>query len=215
MRVAGILGAIVLSATVATAYVPSLVFESLGGSLQIAQSVPCGDEVNVSTPIAGGRMEVIPLVGMRTGGVEAGFHLTRLDVSFAPFAVQHSCKGLRAAVEYRAIGVKLTKGVQFTGEEVGAPEDQIYRFTIPKEDFLIFQTVVSTEPAPQPQTAYQKPSQDVTGLIDLRQGTVELNVVVASQLHFRAGCIQNRCRIDEKLDGTLTTQLRAQVPARR
>ena len=214
--VAGILSAMVLSAPVALAYIPSLVFTDLGGSLQIVQDVPCGNVVNVSTPIAGGRMEVIPLAGMRTGGVDAGFQLTHMELSFAPFAVQHQCKGIRATAEFRAIGAQLVKAVSFTGEALGAPEDQIYRFTIPKEEFLIFESVVDNAPVPQPQTAYKKPSEDVTGLIDLRQGTTQMQVVLTSELRFRAGCVGNRCRIDEVRQGTQTTNVRAaiQVPRR-
>ena len=209
--VAGILSAMVLSAPVALAYIPSLIFTNLGGSLQIVQDVPCGDVVNVSTPIAGGRMEVIPLVGMRTGGVDAGFHMTRMELSFAPFVVQHQCKGIRATAEFRAVGAQLAKAVSFTGEAVGAPEDQIYRFTIPKEEFLIFESVVDNAPVPQPQTAYKKPSEDVTGLIDLRQGTTQMQVGLNSELRFRAGCIGDRCRIDEVRRGTQTTNVRAAI----
>ena len=213
--VAGVLGAVVLSAPLAQAYLPSLVFTDLGGSLQIVQDVPCGGVVNVSTPIAGGRMEVIPLVGMRSGGADAGFQLTRMELSFAPFAVQHQCKGLRATAEFRAIGAQLAKGVSFTGEPVGAPEDQLYRFTIPKEEFLIFESVVDNAPVQQPQTAYQKPSEDVTGLIDLRQRTMQMNLVLTSELHFRAGCIRDRCRIDEVRQGTQTTNVRAAMQSPR
>lgn len=212
--VAGILGAIVLSAPLATALVASLNFTNLGGRLHILQAVPCGEVMNVTTPVAGGRMDVTPSqVGTRTGG-GAAFHLTRLELFFTPFSVQHSCKGLRATVEFREIGVQLAGAVKFTGEAVGAPEDQLYRFTIPKEDFLIFESVVSDEPVQQPQTKYMKPSEDVTGLIDLRQGTTQLNVVVASQLRFRTGCIGTRCRIDELLAGTQTAEVRGTIPHR-
>ena len=213
--VAGVLGAMVLSAPLATAYVPSLIFNNLGGQLQIVQSVPCGETVNVTTSIANGIMEVTPpRVGTRVGG-GTGFNLTRLELFFTPFSVQHSCKGIRATAAFREIGVQLVGAVRFTGEPVGAPEDQIYRFTIPKEEFLIFESVADNAPVPQPQTAYKRPSEDVTGLIDLRQGTSELHVVLASRLRFRAGCIRDRCRIDEELGGTLTTDLRAQISARR
>ena len=210
--VAGVLGAIVLSAPLATAYVPSLIFTNLGGQLQIVQGVPCGEVVNVTTAIADGRMEVTPPpVGTRDG---TKFHLTRLELFFTPFSVQHSCNGIRATAAFREIGVQLAAGVQFTGEVVGAPEDMIYRFTIPKNEFLIFESIVSNEPVQQPQTAYKKPSEDVTGVIDLRQGTAELRVVLTSQLHFRAGCIGTRCSIDEVREGTQTTDIRGTIPPR-
>ena len=39
------------------------------------------------------------------------------------------------------------------------------------------------------------------GLIDLRRQTVQLNVVLTNQLHFRAGCEGERCVVDERLTG--------------
>ena len=212
--VAGVVSAMVLSAPLATARVPSLIFANLGGQLHIVQGVPCGEVVNVTTSIAGGRMEVTPPpVGTRTGG-GTEFHLTRLELSFTPFSVQHSCKGIRATAEFREIGVQLAGGVKFTGELVGPPEDMTYRFTIPKEKFLIFESVVSNEAVEQPQTTYKKPNEDVTGLIDLRQGTTQLHVALATRLRFRAGCIRDRCRIDEEHDGTQTTDVRGSIPPR-
>ena len=210
--VAGILSAVVLSAPLATAYGPSLVFKNLAGQLNILQAVPCGEVVNVTTSIADGRMEVTPPPPRTQGGTE--FHLTRLELFFTPFSVQHSCQGIQATAEFREIGVQLAAGVKFTGEAVGAPEDQVYRFTIPKEQFLIFESVVTNEPVQQPQTRYRKPSEDVTGLIDLRQGTTELHVVLTTQLHFRAGCIGTRCSIDEVREGTQTTDVRGTIPPR-
>ena len=81
-------------------------------------------------------------------------------------------------------------------------------FTIPKEQFLIYESVLNNAPVRQPDTSYQRPSEDVTGVIDLRRQTVQLHVVMTSELRFRAGCQGDRCAIDETHTGTTTTDIR-------
>ena len=201
--IAGVLGAIVLSAPVAPARTSSLVLANFAGTLRISQPVPCNSVVNLSTPVEGGMMDITP-VRTREG---VRFHLTRLEMMYAPFGVRHKCKGVTAAVDFREVGVRLANAVTFNGEPIGRPEEQLYRFSIPKEQFMVFQSIVDNQPVPQPQTSYKKASEDVTGVIDLRQNTVQLQVALASRLHFRAGCVRNRCAIDEERDGTQVTDL--------
>jgi len=203
--VAGVLSAIVLSAPLATAYVPSLIFTNLTGQLRILQGVPCGEVVDVTTSIAGGRMEVTPLP-QRSDAIGGGvsFHLTRLELFFTPFSVQHECNGVGGTVEFREIGVRLVDAVRFQGESLGGT---LYRFTIPKEEVLILESVVTNIPVQQPQTRYERPSEDITGVIDLGRRTAELHVALASRVRFRAGCIGKRCLIDEVREGTQTTDV--------
>ena len=122
--VAGVVSAIVLSAPLAMAVGPKLVFNNLGGRLQIEQDVPCGAVVNIATSVADGRMEMTPSPQGRDPLSAVLFDLTRLELFFAPFNVQHECFGLRANAEFREIGVRLASGVTFTGEPVGPPEDR-------------------------------------------------------------------------------------------
>lgn len=205
--VAGVLSAMVLSSPLAMAFVQPLIFTNLTGPLRIVQGVPCGGVVEVSTSIAGGRIDITPSV-QRDGALGAAqFHLTRLELFVTPFSVRHECNGIKATAEFREIGVRLARSVRFTAEAIGGSKDQLYRFSIPKEQFLLFESVLDNAKVQQPETRYKRPSEDVTGLIDLRQGTVELHAVLSSKLLFRAGCVGARCVIDEVQKGTQTADL--------
>jgi hypothetical protein len=205
--VAGVLSAMVLSSPLAMAFVQPLIFTNLTGTLHIVQGVPCRGVVDISTKIADGRMEITPWLQRGGAGEAMLFHLTRLEVFFTPFSVKHECNGIKATAEFREIGVQLARSVRFTGEAIGRHEDQQYRFSIPKEQFLIFESVLDNAPVQQPETAYKRPSEDVTGLIDLRRGTTELHIVLSSKLRFRAGCAGKRCVIDEEREGIQTTDV--------
>jgi hypothetical protein len=208
--VVGILSAVVLSAPLAMAFGQKVTFTNVSGRLQVTQDIPCGAVVNITTSVADGRLEITPSPQDRDGRV-VGFDLTRLDLFVTPFSVNHECLGQRATAEFREIGVRLANPVSFTGAATGRPEDGVYRFSIPKDQVLIFESVVDNQPVPQPQTAYQRPSEDVTGEIDLVRGTTRMHVVLSSKLRFRAGCVGKRCAIDEELKGTQTMDLSASI----
>ena len=205
--VAGILSAIVLSSPLAMAFVQPLIFTNLTGTVRIVQGVPCGGVADVSTSIADGRMDLTPIPQRGDVLGVALFHLTRLELFVTPFSVKHTCNGIDATADFKEIGVRLAKSVRFTAEVVGGREDQQYRFTIPREQFLIYESVLDNAPVQQPETSYRRPSEDVTGLLDLRRGTAQLHIVLSSKLRFRAGCVGNRCVIDEERDGRQTTDV--------
>ena len=209
--VAGILGAMALSASLAMAFVPSLVFTNLRGTLHVEQGVPCGGLVDVTTPIADGRMEIRPSASPRTDAIGGGvlFDLLRMEVFMTPFTVQHECLGLTATADFREIGVQLARHVNFTAEPIGSLEDRRYRFTIPKGQVLLFESVRDNMPVPQPEKSYQKPSEDVTGEIDLRRRSAKLHITLTSELHFRAGCVGKKCAIDEVDAGKQTVDVSA------
>ena len=164
-------------APVAMALVPKLIITNSEHAAR-QPGVPCGDVVDMTTSIADGRMEITatPLRADVLGPLPVTFDLTRLELFFTPFKVHHECLGISATVAFREIGVRLARAVRFTGEGV----DGQYRFSIPKEQFLIFETVLDNLPFRQPETRYQRPSEDVTGVIDPRLGTAQLHVVLAS-----------------------------------
>jgi hypothetical protein len=134
--------------------------------------------------------------------------LTRLTMFLSPFHVEANCNDVRGFVEFREIGVQLASAVRFKAQPVSGRDPAVVRFSIPKEQFLIYESVVDNAPVRQPESAYRKPSEDVTGLIDLRRQTVQLHVVLTPELRFRAGCVDNRCTIDETHRGTITTDVR-------
>jgi len=207
--IAAVVTAMVLSAPVAMAIGSKVVFTRLRGDLHVVQGVPCGGAIDVRTTVADGQMEVTPSAASRTDGAArpVRFDLTRLDLFFTPFAAHHDCLGVSALVDFREIGVRLANAVTFTGEPVGELEDRLYRFSIPKSQVLIFESVLDNMPVPQPETAYQRPSEDVTGEIDLRRGTAQLHIALATQLRFRVGCVGQHCLIDELRNGTQTADV--------
>ena len=202
------LGALVLPATVARAQSP-LTITDVSGNVHIQQRVPCGDPVDVTLPIQDGLIQITPrIVAADITENEVLFDLTRLDLSLSPFRVERTCSGISALVDFRKIDVQLAKVLRFAGEETGGLESRLYRFRIPKEQFLIVETVEDNLDVPQPEKAFQRPSEDVTGLIDLRHRTFQIHVALADTLRFRAGCVGGgRCLIDQPQDGTQTSDV--------
>jgi hypothetical protein len=197
--------AIMLSATMAHAAPRPLTITDVSGAARIQQGLPCENTVDLTTPITEGFM------GMTWSPLTRGevlIDLTRLNMSLSPFHVEANCNDVRAFVEFREIGVQLASAVRFKAQPVSGRDPAVVRFRIPKEQFLIYESVVNSLPIQQPEMAYRRPSEDVTGLIDLRQQTVQLHVVLTPQLRFRAGCVDGRCAIDETRAGTITTDLR-------
>ena len=98
------------------------------------------------------------------------------------------------------IGVTLAGAVTFDVEPDGD-------FVIPKEDFLLKESFVDNKKA---KTAYKKPSEDVTGNLDLAGGTMRIHFVIGGRLLFRAGCDRNgeNCIINEEKSGTQSTDVR-------
>jgi len=181
----------------------------LSGRVHIQQDVPCGDPVDLNLNILDGEMDIAPRSITRG---EAVFDLARLVVFVTPFSVSRACMGISATADFREIGLQLATALRFTAEETGPLGSGLYRFVIPKEKFLLYESVLNNGPAPQPEAAYRHPSEDVTGLISLnpRRQFVQLHVVFTERLHFQAGCMRGgRCLIDERHVGTITSDLLA------
>jgi hypothetical protein len=198
--------AIMLPATLANAATSQqLTITNVSGAARIQQPLPCEQNLDVTSPIAEG---LVGLTWFQQARGEVLIDLARLTMMLSPFHVEANCNGVRGSVEFREIGVQLVKAVRFTAQPVSGRDPYLVRFRIPKQQFLLYQSVVDNAPFPQPETIYRKPSEDVTGLIDLRRQTVQLHVVLAPELRFRAGCIDNRCAIDESHKGVVTTDVR-------
>ena len=189
--VAGGLSAVVLAAGRLSAIVASaqsapridlrpLVVTNLGGTLSLIQEVPCGQVVHVTTAATGGRAELTPSEGIpntRTGG--RTFTMTRLNILYKPFSVNGECQGFRDPHNVTDIGVTLAGAVTFDVEPDGD-------FVIPKEDFLLKESFVDNKKA---KTAYKKPSEDVTGNLNLAGGTMRIQ-----NRHRRAAAVPRRLR---------------------
>jgi hypothetical protein len=177
------------------------------GSVRLQQGLPCGDDLDITRPIVGGRIEI----AFTSARIPPTFNLQKMDLFLAPFSVRRQCKGGEALAEYYEIGVKLVGGASFDGVPTGGPESSQYLFRIPKEKFLLYESILDNAPVRQPEDTYQKPSEDVTGRIDLRTGDVEIHVALASRLRFRAGCVGKRCLIDEERTGAFTADVAGRI----
>jgi len=192
------------AATAANVAPRPLVVTAVSGAAHVQQRLPCGNEVNLTTPIVKGYVQLTWLPA--AGGSEVLVDLPRLTMFLAPFHVEAECRGVRGAVEFREIGAQLASAVRFKAAQTSTAG--VFRFSIPKERFLIYESVIDTAPVPQPDAIYKRPSDDVTGVIDVRRRTVQFDVVLATRLHFRAGCDGGRCAIDETLPGIITMDIR-------
>ena len=173
---------------------------NLTGTLHVEQHVPCGF-VDARTPVAGGQLQLSPATGHDVAGGKS-FVLTRADVSFAEFTASASCAGISHSRHYEIIAIQLAKAVSFIAVAAGPG---VYAVTIPKGDFLIYETAIVDGGR---EVGYKRPSEDVTGTIDFATGTVRMHVVLTTRIHFQGGCLPPApCAIDETDDGTLTADI--------
>jgi len=203
LLVTGGLSAMLLWAALAKAVdLQPLAVTNLRGTLTMVQSIPCNNIVNVETPLKDGRIEMSPALGVDLEGGDKIFHLTRMTLFFKPFKVNGECQGIRDSHSVTEIGVRLAGAVSFRAPALGRNN---YVVRIPKNQVLLYESIIDNG---MPKTVYMKPSEEVTGVIDLRKGTVRLHLVVATQLQFRVGCDSlGRCMIDETRDGTQTADI--------
>ncbi len=218
LLVAGVSIALVLSGSPTTVFAQStapppepIVIASVGGSTHIHQTLParCGAPVDLDLRITGGRIDITHF----TADGFDWFDLMRLDASVEPFEVGRNCDGVVGTAAFRGIGFRLANTIRFHGDEIGKVSTGLLSFRIPKEQFLIYETLGDNQKAPQPEAGYELPSDDVTGTIDLHSQTVIFDVAIATQLHFRAGCMGRRCVIDETDFGTQTAHIVGETDA--
>ena len=178
-----------------------MVVKNLTGDLRMQQGIPCDNDVDQTTAVTQGRLELTPALGV---DVPEGkrFALTRADVSFAPFSIHRDCLGFGETRHYTEIGVHLGRAVFFTATQAGPG---VFDVTIPKDDFQIAETSIVNDNL---ENGVMHPKEDVTGTIDFGAGTVQMRVVVANKVHFEAGCVPIfGCLIDEDKSGTLTANI--------
>ena len=200
-----LIGGLIASAPqAALAHTPDrrpMIVTNLTGSLRMEQEIPCGDNVDQTTPVVGGRLELTPAEGVDVTGGKL-FALIRADVFFAGFSISRSCLGVSETRTYTQVAVQLGRVVSFTAAPAGP---DVFAVTIPKAGFLFYQSAVVNGAL---EARYQSPRQDVTGTIDFANSAVALQVIVATRIRFQAGCVPVLgCVIDETRDGTLTATI--------
>jgi hypothetical protein len=204
LLMAGALSAIMLPATLVNAAGPRpLIVKDVSGPVRIQQGLPCKNSMDLTTSVVRGGME---MTWFQAKGTDVLVDLTTVTLFVAPFHVKATCNGVSGFADFREIGVQLAGAVRFKAAPDGR-QAGLFHFRIPKQQFLIYEAV-SDNASKQPETSYQRPSEDVTGVIDVRRQTVQLHVVMTNQLRFRAGCTGDRCAVDEIHTGTITTDVR-------
>ncbi len=113
-----------------------MIVTNVTGDLHIQQSLPgtC-DNVNQTTPLTAGRLELSPATGIDVPGGKQ-FVLTRASATFAPFTIERHCMAQDVTRFHSAAGVHLSRTTSFTAAEI-APG--VYAFTIPKDDVQFFE----------------------------------------------------------------------------
>jgi hypothetical protein len=178
------------------------------GSVVIHQELPCSDNLDIERQVIGGRIDVTPTQRTsRTDAVIRTFNLTRMDLFLDPFTVQRKCRGVEATVQFQEIGIRLVRSLLLTvpsdrGENLG---DGKFRFTVPPDEFPLFESVRDNAPVKQPEQRLVKPSSNVIILIDTRAGNVDISFELTSLLKFKSG------PIDETKPGTLTGRMTGDV----
>jgi len=175
------------------------VVANLTGNLHIAQPLPLNcDEIVRDVAATGGRLDFTPAEGTDIAGGKS-FVLTRANISFADFDISASCDGDSGDEDFKTVSVQLAHATSFTGAALGGG---VYAVTIPRAGFQLYEAATVNG---ELSTNYLTPLQDVTGTVDLTQGTVQLTVVIATKMHFSIGCIAGHCLFDDDEAGTLTT----------
>ena len=189
---------IAIVAAVAAAATPvwaqSSFVTNLTGTLHIQQHIPCNGLIDKVTPVTGGQLQLSPAEGIDVPGGKS-FTLTDGHVTFGSFSASGSCLGISATRTYQAIGVQVAKAVSFTAAAAGG---NVYAVTIPKDDFLIYETAILNG---ETELGYRHPSQDVTGTIDFANRTVQMHVVLATSIEF------STLLFHETDSGTLTADI--------
>jgi hypothetical protein len=167
----------------------NMVVEHPTGDMHIKLSVPIVDNVNHHAPITRGRIEIAPAEGVPVSGGRY-FVLAAANLWFEDFRIDRSPF---ADDSYRQIGVSLAHAVPFVAQQT---TPGVYTFSVPKEDVLIFGGALIDG---DPRVGNDRPSQPVTGTIDLNAGTFHAVVVVPKHMG-----VDWCWPLDCSIDGTLT-----------
>jgi hypothetical protein len=180
-----------------------MVVNDLTGNLRIQQELPgtCSN-VDQTTPVTGGRLEIAPDGGIDVPGGKS-FVLTRANISFASFTIHRNCMGQNVTRAYSELDVQLVGVVPFVASPAGSG---VFNVAIPKEDVFIYETAIVNGDS---ETGYKHPKEPVTGTIDLQHGTMQLSVRIGATLHFEV-CEFGVC-VGFDRDGILTAALSGSI----
>jgi hypothetical protein len=137
-----------------------------GGQMRIQLDLPLADDVDLTTPVTVGRVELAPIEFIP--GLAGHFWLNRINLSFAPFSINRFFYGDHA---FTSVGASLKESVSFWAVE---SQPGVYTFTILPEELTLYGAALDNSDV---KAGTQHPSEDVTGTIDLNANTFEARAV--------------------------------------
>ena len=142
------------------------------GAMHIRLTVPLVPNVDETTAITRGRIEIAPVDGfdLPTAGPAAKkFVLTAASLRFADFRVDRSPFTNRF---HQQVAVQTVEAVPFTAVSAGG---SVYEFSIPTSEFRVYGAALVNGSL---EAGYDRPAQPVTGSIDIDNGTFSAHIVV-------------------------------------
>jgi hypothetical protein len=146
------------------------------GEMRMQLDVPTDRDVDQVTRVTSGLIEIAPLVTVP--GLLGQFSLNHMTLNFADFGIDRSPFGLH---EFRAVGVHLRGPVTFVAPEYPA---RVYSFSIPADEVTVYGATMVEGLRGGRHDGEERPSQPVTGKIDLNTRTFKAQVVVLKQKSF-------------------------------
>jgi hypothetical protein len=191
-----VLGLALLGASVSAHAAGNMVVVNPTGGMRIELSVPIVSNVDQTTPITQGRIEIAPAEGLAVPGGRF-FVLTLASLRFADFTIDRSPFATRNASQ---VAVHLRTAVPFTALQ---SSPGVYDFSIPRENIAFYGGAVMNGSV---ESGTDTPSEAVTGTIDLNVGTFSARVVVPKHQDVD-WCFPFDCSIDGHMTITLSGPL--------
>jgi hypothetical protein len=150
----------------ATAVAEGNMIITTGGQMRIQLDGPIVTPVDQTTPVTAGRIEIAKVRNLPPWGAE--FSLNHLSLSFADFDISR----LGSTHHFHAAGMHLRGAVSFAAFEVPAG---VFTFSIPRDAVTVYGgTMVGSDL----HAGEERPTEDVTGTINLNTNTFQARVVV-------------------------------------
>ncbi len=162
------------------------------GQMHVHLHAPLVSDVDKTTPIVGGRVELTEGPGSDEFGKT--FVLTRATLRFGDLDIDTSL----ASGHMRTIGADLAHSVTLVGSPVSPG---VFSFSVSPQE-ITFHEAATVDG--QPSEGYDRPTQDVVGSIDMNAGVFHATIVLPR--HHDIDCPVIGCG---SVDGTLTIDLTA------
>jgi hypothetical protein len=168
----------------------NMVVEHPSGQLRIQLSIPLASDVDQTTPITAGRIEIAPGEGVAVPGGRY-FVLTLANLRFGDFTID---RWVFEAQHFRDVALQAHEVVPFTAQTASPG---VYTFSIPPSAITVHG---AADVNGELKAGIDRPSQ-VTGTIDLNAGTFQATAVVPKH----QGCSWSvHCSVDGHLTVTVS-----------